>query len=126
MAKDLESGEEFYLVEKNLPFGASISCALFQDFSDALQHITEYLIGKKDRVTNYLDDFLFIVLMEMECNRMMDTFMDMCKTINCPLSPEKSERPTVVMVFLGILLNGVFHCMSLPQEKKTKALNQLH
>ena len=111
MAKDPKTGKKYYFIEKNLPFGASISCALFQEFSDSLQYITEHLIGEKDRVTNYLDDFLFIALLEIRCNQMMETFVEMCKTINCPLSPEKSEAASPLMIFLGVLLNGiVWHC----------------
>ena len=125
MAKDPKTGKKYYFIEKNLPFGASISCALFQEFSDSLQHITEHLIGEKDRVTNYLDDFLFIALLEIRCNQIMETFVEMCKTINCPLSPEKSEAASLLMIFLGVLLNGFWHCLALPEEKRTKALNQL-
>ena len=62
--KDPNSGEWCYFVDKCLPFGASISCALFQRFSNALVHIAEFLlIGKPlHAITNYLDDFLKIAL----------------------------------------------------------------
>ena len=104
---------------------ASISCALFQEFSDALHFITEFEIGKKDRITNYLDDFLFIALMEIECNKMMETFFGICKQIGCPLSMEKSEFASTEMIFLGVLMNGVLHCLSLPEEKRIKAISWL-
>ena len=32
------TGQTFYFVDKCLPFGHCISCALFQKFSDALCH----------------------------------------------------------------------------------------
>ena len=40
-AQDPVSGVWFYFVDKCLPFGASISCALFQEFSDALCYLVE-------------------------------------------------------------------------------------
>ena len=57
-AKDPVSGKTFYFIDKCLPFGASISCAHFQNFSDAMAHVMMTKLGK--RVINYLDDFLFV------------------------------------------------------------------
>ena len=45
-----------FFVDKCLPFGASISCAIFQHFSNALKHITQVRSGQKT-ISNYLDDF---------------------------------------------------------------------
>ena len=125
MAEDPETGECFFFVEKCLPFRASISCALFQEFSDALQHLTEYLAGKKDRITNYLDDFLFIALLKLECERLMNTFFNLCRRINCPISMEKTEVAAPRMVFLGVLLDGIMHCLCVPEEKRNNAVGQL-
>ena len=47
----------YYFVDKCMPFGASISCANFQAFSDAISHIVEYKMKKEN--INYLDDFFF-------------------------------------------------------------------
>ena len=59
-AQDPLTKEWRYFIDKWLPFGASISCALFQKFSDALCHIVEYHTNSNKKITNYLDDFLFI------------------------------------------------------------------
>ena len=63
------NGKQFFFVDKCLPFGHSISCVLFQSFSDALDHILKFIISQKTldsqrrgRTTNYLDDFLLIAL----------------------------------------------------------------
>ena len=96
-----ETGERFFFIEKCLPFGTSISCALFQEFSNALHHITEYLIKKKNRLTDYLDDFLFISLLKKECNWILEQFLELCKRINCPVSLEKTEYATDQITFLG-------------------------
>ena len=59
-AKNPKTGKYMFSVEKNLPFGASVSCARFQLFSDSLRHITEFLLDRQFSVTNYLDDYMFI------------------------------------------------------------------
>ena len=48
----------YFFLDKCLPFGASISCRLFQDFSNGLAHIQRIKSGKKP--VNYLDDFYFV------------------------------------------------------------------
>ena len=57
-----------YFTDKCLPFGASISCALFQRFSNGLKHVIEVTSGKQFAITNYLDDFLFVDISEEACN----------------------------------------------------------
>ena len=54
-AEDPNTGKLMFFVDKCLPFGASISCALFQSFSDALCYLIEFkekLI--RGTVTHYL------------------------------------------------------------------------
>ena len=119
------SNTPFHFVDKNLPFGASISCLRFQEFSDALKHITEFLLQKKMVITNYLDDYLIVALDEQVCNHMMGTFLDMCHQIGCPIAFDKTERASEVMIFLTVLLNGRSCTLSLPMEKITKALHLL-
>ena len=94
-----------------MPFRASISCAIFQRFSDALKHIIQARITQlwvaTSSVTNYLDDFLFLVIAQALCNTMVDKFILLCKEINCPISLEKTECMSPLIIFLGILLDGL-------------------
>ena len=90
-AEDPNMGTDMFFIDMCLPYGASISCAIFQEFSDALHHIVEYLLQVADLVTNYLDDFLFVAVMKQECDNMMTTFIMLCRQINCPLSEKKTE-----------------------------------
>ena len=113
-----------------LPFGASISCALFQEFSNALKHIVQFrlniLFVYPPEITNYLDDFFFIVITIGICNEAVQVFLHVCKQINCPISTKKTEWAMQLLVFLGVLLNGSSLVMAIPQEKKTKALYLLN
>ena len=115
----------YYFVEKNLPFGASSSCKLFQEFSESLRHIIESITDSKYQVVCYLDDYLFLETSEQRCNRLVNAFIDMSKVINCPLAMEKTEFGTTKIVFLGILLDGEHFVLSIPKDKKDKALEML-
>ena len=110
--------EWYYFVDKCLPFGAAISCALFQAFSDAVAHLVKWKTGKK--AINYLDDFLFVALLRFMCSLQLSTFMEICKNINFPLSLEKTCWPTTKIVFLGLLLDTISQLVLLPKEKILK------
>ena len=47
MAVDPLTGQKMYFLDKALPFGAGISCSLFQDFSDSLVHIFKFVLGRR-------------------------------------------------------------------------------
>ena len=116
------TGEVFYFVDKCMPFGTSISCAIFQEISNALYHIIMYrLNSERKAITNYLDDFLFMALIKSLCNNMVNRFTQLCSEINMPLSVEKTELASTLIVFLGILLDGDRKIMIVPEEKKERA-----
>ena len=117
-ACDPETGKTFFFVEKCLPFGASISCSHYQRFSNALKHIIKWRYeGLGRELTNYLDDFLFLAYTKLLCDGMIQGFIDLCQEINVPVAIEKTEWSDVLMVFLGILLDGKNLVLSIPIEK---------
>ena len=125
MAIDPRTGKTKFFVNKCLPFGASIRCAQFQKFSDALQYLAEHRIQVTFCITNYLDDFLVVAWMKEECDRRMRVFLRLCKEVGCPMALEKTEWGTTLIIFLGVLLDGEQRCLAIPEEKKTRAINQL-
>ena len=112
-------GKTYYFIDKCLQFGASISCAHFQNFSDAVAHIAKTLSNRK--LINYLDDFLFVALLKAICDGQMVLFMDICRRINFPVSLEKTVKGTTVIIFLGLLIDSVNQTISIPIEKIAKA-----
>ena len=124
-AVDPSDGKVKYFVDKCLPFGASISCALYQRFSNALRFIIQHKTGEK-AITNYLDDFLFIAMLRSICNELVIKFMQICRDLGVPVADEKMEYATTMIVFLGILLNGRQLTLSIPIEKQEKALKLLN
>ena len=109
----------WYFVEKCLPFGSSISCKHFQDFSDSVSHIVEFITKKRN--VNYLDDFLFAHLMRMLCNSQVNTFLEVCRIIKFPVSVEKTFWGTTRLIFLGLLLDTINQVVCIPEEKIQKA-----
>ena len=129
-AKDPITKEQYFFVDLCLPFGASISCAIFQSFSDALKFITDFKLDMilifPPRITNYLDDFLFIDITLGICNKSVEEFLKICVTIGCPISQDKTEWATQLIVFLGVLLNGRLKLLSILVDKRIKATNLLN
>ena len=120
-ARNPLDGEWYYFVDKCLPFGASISCAHFQKFSDAVAHLVRFRTLQD--LVNYLDDFLFVALLVLACNRQVQAFLDICQEINFPVSEEKTFWAASQMTFLGMLLDTVSQTVSVPTEKIVKGLN---
>ena len=83
--------------------------------------------GRKDRaITNYLDDFLFLALLQLVCNAMINQFLQLCRELNIPVALEKTEWADTLIIFLGILIDRLNHSLSIPLEKQIKALNLLN
>ena len=113
----------YYFIDKCMPFGSSISCALFQTFSDAVAHVMKYKT-KRDNV-NYLDDFLFIAFLKWLCDKQVQIFLEVCQEIQFPVAMDKTCWGTNLIVFLGMLLDTVNQRVLIPIEKLNKALSQI-
>ena len=117
-AVSLTDGHTYYFVDKCIPFGAAISCAHFQKFSNAMAHIVSYRTGKI--LVNYLDDFLFIALLKLLCDNQVREFLAICQMINFPISEEKTFWGTTMLTFLGSFIDSVSQTVSLPTDKILK------
>ena len=116
-ATNPENGKTMFFCDKCLPFGSSISCSHFQCFLNALKHILEYILGQKDVIVNYLDDFLFIGVSVKDCNKMVRSFIKLCKQLGVPIAEEKTEWGSMKMISLGILIDGENQVLSIPEDK---------
>ena len=115
----------FYCVDKNLPFGHSISCKLFNEVSNSLKHILEAVTNKKFVCNNYLDDYLLVEKSEILANQLVSEFLQICDQIQFPVSLEKTEWATLRMEFLGMLIDGEHKLVIVPQDKQSKAIKML-
>ena len=87
-AENPKNGKTYYFIDKCMPFGAAISCSHFQRFSNALAHITKFKTGKN--TLNYLDDFFFVAVLKLLCNKQIDIFTKICDIIAFPWAKEKT------------------------------------
>ena len=101
-----------------MPFGSSISCAIFQKFSNAVAHIVKFRT-KKDLV-NYLDDYFFAALLKAFCDEQVKVFLKVCEEINFPVALEKTFWGSTLMTFLGLLLDSKKQLVCIPLEKLQK------
>ena len=110
----------YYFVDKCLPFGSSISCAIFQAVSDAIAFLVSF---RTKKVTiNYLDDYLFAAFLKKECDRQVKVFLLICSKINFPVALEKTFWGTTVLTFLGLLLDTGKQLVCIPLDKIEKAI----
>ena len=123
IAQQPSTGKWYFFVDKCLPFGASISCSHFQRVSNALKHIVQVKTGHP--LTNYLDDFLFFALTVARCNYLLNRFLEICQQLGFPIAEDKTEWATQVIIFLGILLDGKHFVLSIPLEKRERAIQLL-
>ena len=66
------TGKVYYFIDKCLPFGSSINCKIFQEFSNAISFIVEHRTKKPN--INYLDDFLFVAMLKAICDQQLQAF----------------------------------------------------
>ena len=124
-ARDPISKRWFLFLDKCLPFGSAASCKIFQEFSDCLAHLVQFRTAAGKKVTNYLDDFLFVAFVRWLCNLQCQNFLDICREINFPVAIDKTFWDSTKMVFLGFLLDTVEQRVGIPLEKITKGVNMI-
>ena len=105
-----------YYYDRCLPMGCASSCAIFQCFSTALKNVALEKVVKC-RLCHILDDFLFISPSESGCREDLNGFLRMSEHIGVPISEEKTEGPSQVLVFLGIEIDTVKGELRLPIGK---------
>ena len=113
------TGVWYFFIDKCMPFGASISCANFQKFSDALSHIVRVLTGRKN--INYLDDFFFVAFLAAVCDGQVSIFLQVCHLINFPVSLSKTVWASTQITFLGLLIDTVRQIVAIPTDKVERA-----
>ena len=71
--------------------------------------------------TIYLDDFLLLAPpREDECRLALATSLRLCQILGVRVAPHKTERPSMIMSFLGIRIDTARFIISLPPEKLTR------
>ena len=112
-------GKNYFFVDKCLSFGSSISCKIFQDFSDSVAWLVKFQTRKN--LVNYLDDYFFAALLAASCNQQINKFLEICEKIKFPVALDKTFWATTLLVFLGLLINTKTQTVSIPVDKIERA-----
>ena len=116
--------ENKYWIQKMLPQGASISCAIFEKFAKSLHWVVTN--NSNPNIDHYLDDFIFLGKPESsECQNSMDYFRYICEYTGIPLSEDKFEGPITILTYLGIELDSEKMEFRIPVEKIKNILKEI-
>ncbi len=102
-----------------MPFGLSIACKVFEEFSSAIHWRVTQLIG--DKLVHYLDDFLLGARSKAKCSESLQVFRNVCTRVGMPIAEDKTVGPARKLSFLGLGLDTLKQCVGVPQHKIIKA-----
>ena len=123
-AKNPEDGKFYYFVDKCFTFWGEYFMLPFSKGNLMLLSIS-LDIGLSLKLTIIWMTSLWRYSKQF-CNGHVETFIEIRKEINFLLSMEKKRNGvTRIIVFLGMLLNTITQTISVPVDKKNKALRQL-
>ena len=118
-------GKWYYFLDKCLPFGAGISCKLFQEFSNSIAHLVKWRLQLQKAPINYLDDFFFVAFLKYLCDQQLQGFIDICEAIKFPIAMDKTYWGSTEIVFLGFLLNTAKQIIGIPRHKIVRGINMI-
>jgi hypothetical protein len=102
------------LFDSRLPFGAAMSCAIFQRITDSIARI---MYRKGFIVLCYIDDMLCVGESELECQLCLDTLVSLVESLGLVINWSKVCAPTRKLTFLGVVLDCDSRTLALPTEK---------
>ena len=103
-------------VDPMLPFGLRSAPKIFNTVADALNwHLKRSGIPY---ILHYLDDFIIVAPPDSPlCQCYMDILMRECFILKVPIAAHKTDGPTAVIIFLGIIIDTLKGELRLPEEK---------
>jgi hypothetical protein len=115
---------QFYF-DRCLPMGASSSCHIFEQLSNALQWIM-YNKYKASGISHILDDFFFISNSNSsKCKEDLTNFLYLCKKTGIPINMAKTVVPSTTITIYGIEVDSDAMECRLPQDKISKITARL-
>ena len=112
-----------FFIDNCLPFGASVSCAVFEDISTLIHWIVKRRAGHA-MIPN-LDDFYMVHKLVYVCSNIMVSFKQVCDEIRMFISSDKAVGPVQVIHFLGLTINTILMVIKVPEDKKADILKIL-
>ena len=117
--------QDMYYFDKCVAMGCSESCQIFEKLSVALQ----WIVCNKFHVSHMshiLDDFMFFGSPNSnQCRVGLNSFLQLCQSINIDVKKEKTVFPCTQVELHGLLVDTIKMEISLPQDKLDKARQQV-
>ena len=110
-------------MDKALPFGCSISCSSFEKFATFLEFCVRQRLQSR-KLIHYLDNFFGGDKTVTGCSNAMTCFTTVMQELNVPLTDEKTEGPSEIIVFLGLELDSNAMVVRIPREKITEVIEK--
>ena len=104
-----------FFIHNCIPFGRSVSCAIFEDISTLIHWIAERRAGHA--LIHYLDDFLMVHKLSYMCSNIMVSFKQVHDEIGMPVSPKKAIGSVQVIQFLGLTIDTILMIVKAPEDK---------
>ena len=103
-------------VDPMLPFGLRSAPKIFNAVADALNwHFRQSGISL---ILHYLDDFIIIAPPDSpQCALALAILKAECKRLGVPIAAHKTEGPSTLITFLGILIDTISGLLRLPADK---------
>ena len=115
-----------YYYDKCLPFGLRSSPFLFDTVASALEYIFHAQLCNH-HIIHYLDDFLIAGPPQSHiCTTTFSGVETLCGELGVAMKLQKRTPPTTCLTFLGVQLDTVAGVASLPTDKLTAILHELH
>ncbi|XP_048251513.1 uncharacterized protein LOC125379287 [Haliotis rufescens] len=116
---------EFYF-DKCLPFGCSISCAIFETFSTFLQWCMQSHLPTRP-IMHYLDDFLTGgTAGTSHCSDNLNGCVNTLEQLGVPIAHDKTVGPTTKLTFLGLEIDTIAMQIRIPEPKIKEATREIH
>lgn len=113
--------DKFY-VDIVMQFGLASATAIFEWYSSAAEYMAKRLL-RVQHLAHYIDDFLLLHASKEGCQQALERILALFRQLGLPISLEKLEEPSMLMVFLGVLFDSINMTLSL-EEKRIKAIEE--
>ena len=112
--------DNMWYYDRCLPMGCSISCRVFESFSNSIQWILQNKLDVK-YMSHILDDFIFVGPSgSNDCRSALSSFIALSDKVGIPIKHSKTVHPTTVATVHGIELDSGLMIARLPQDKLDK------
>jgi hypothetical protein len=99
-----------------MQFGLASATAIFEWYSSAAELIARNGHAIKD-IVHYVDDFLIFAADKTQAQRQLEVLLRLFADLGLPVSEQKVDGPSPLMVFLGIMFDAIKLTISLHPDR---------